>query len=40
MLKEIGLFHRIVSFWIHARKGKKNELDFTMDGLRNQRARS
>ncbi len=33
-------FITLWSFWIHARKGKKNELDFTMDGLRNQRARS
>ncbi len=41
MLDEIGLFHRIVVVLDSRQEGKKiNELDFTMDGLRNQRARS
>ncbi len=39
VLDEIGLFHRIVVVLDSRQEGKKNELDFTMDGLRNQRAR-
>ncbi len=40
VLDEIGLFHRIVVVLDSRQEGKKNELDVTMDGLRNQRARS
>ncbi len=35
MLDEIGLFHRIVVI-LDSRQEGENELDFTMDGLRNQ----
>ncbi len=39
VLDEIGLFHRIVVV-LDSRQEGEDELDFTTDGLRNQRTRS